>query len=100
MEAALVGSFRSPNTIALVGQASAHAGRYATGSVTGLPSAVACWRAACQRPWQKLHFSTTPRMRGATSGLRVFSMPAGQAGSPQLEERGGEGQGGQQARPA
>ena len=54
-------------------------------SISVLPLAAALALAACQRPWQKLHFSTTPRMRGATSGFRVFSMPAGQAGSHQLK---------------
>ena len=47
-------------------------------------AACASW-AACSRWLQNVHFSTTPRVRVETSGLSVFSMPAGQIGSHQLK---------------
>jgi hypothetical protein len=34
-----------------------------------------------------VHFSTTPRILGATSGFKYFSVSAGHTGSHQLKQR-------------
>ena len=51
------------------------------------PAAEAFARAAWRRWTQKLHFSTTPRWRIETSGLREAFIPSGHSGLHQLKER-------------
>ena len=73
--------------IAWAGQASTQAGGYATGVFPSPPSEAAFCRASCSRWLQKVHFSTTPRVRVETSGLSVSVSRPGHSGSHQLNER-------------
>ena len=76
----------SPKTIAPAGQASTQAGVYAGGFASPPAAACASW-AACSRWLQKVHFSTTPRVRVETSGLSVSVSRPGHSGSHQLKDR-------------
>eukprot|EP01022_Parablepharisma_sp_SALTPOND_P005728 TRINITY_DN12345_c0_g2_i1.p2 TRINITY_DN12345_c0_g2~~TRINITY_DN12345_c0_g2_i1.p2 ORF type:complete len:654 (-),score=172.14 TRINITY_DN12345_c0_g2_i1:394-2355(-) len=85
------GLFSCPKVMAPEGQASVQA-VWQSISPTSLPSTRALFRARCQRWQQKVHFSTTPRMRGLTKGLRPRGVPLGQGTSYQLKQRAWQGQ--------
>src|ERR1051326_84230 len=66
----LVGSFLSPNTIASVGHACAHAVVTSPSRTRrfSFSASIFAWLMRCT---QYVHFSITPRVRTVTSGLRI-----------------------------
>jgi hypothetical protein len=71
--------------MAPVGHAAAQAGkRLRASSVTDSSSMRARSKVTRMRCWQKVHFSTTPAGRSATSGFALLASPPGQAGAAQL----------------
>ena len=82
----LLGSFRSPNTMAVVGQACEHAVCNVP-SAMGRFSALAAVFAALMRWMQKVHFSITPTSRIDTSGLSCRCSGFGHSGLKKLKKR-------------